>query len=211
MFSCLLEFLISEEKKTRQCFILCRWKTLWPWPPSLNCLSQRPPLLRIQQLDVIFTEERNKTLGSKWLWKNFVQGDATYCRSRPSWTTTRRDGVFFTGHKINVTRRMSATWHHSGSLWAFLSVLLGPMKRHRHSIYKKKKMSAIQWRVLVSVCLEKFERFTEPETPLLAQTPNTACSQVIQHGRLQQSLNTCPSVLVHVWILPMSRVTDAVS
>lgn len=63
--------------------------------PSLNCLSQRPPLLRIQQLDVIFTEERNKTLGSNWLWKNFVQGDATYCCSRPSWTTTRRDGGFF--------------------------------------------------------------------------------------------------------------------
>lgn len=74
--------------------------------PSLNCLSRRPPFLRIQQLDVIFTEERNKTLGSNWLWKNFVRGDTTYCCSRPSWTTTRRDGVFFfTGHKINVTHR----------------------------------------------------------------------------------------------------------
>lgn len=88
-----------------------------------------------------------------------------------------------------------------------------PFRSHEMppSFRLQKKKSAIQWRVLVSVCLEKFERFTEPETPLLAQTPNTACSQVIQHGRLQQSLNTRPSVLVHVWILPMSRVTDAVS
>lgn len=165
-YSCLLEFLISKEKREGNVIFSAFVSLKDPFPPK-NSLSQRSRLLRIQHWDVIFTYKQNKHLAATDFGRIWV-GDVT------SLLEARLD------HKGESSYLFINMWLYDRDMSSQLQsggisfILACPKKCDHHSVnslylaVKKDNNCLIYSREFWWRSLGKFENFTEPATRLPA-------------------------------------------